>query len=105
MEAVREAYADMRTTAEAAQAQLSELQTAEKGLQEQLNLCAQQVSHTAMRYISSAVCLCSSIHRLVVLLRTLVQHRLLFIYESQLYCGCKLRMGKIRTVCLLPGTS
>ena len=59
MEAVREAYADMRSTVEAAQAQLSDLQAAEKGLQEQLSVCAQQVSHTCpICPISSAGCFC-----------------------------------------------
>ena len=43
MEAVRGAYADVRDTAEAAQAQLSEMQAAEKSLQKQLGACAQQV--------------------------------------------------------------
>lgn len=33
----------MRSTAETAQAQLSELQNAEKGLQKQLSACTQQV--------------------------------------------------------------
>ena len=50
MEAVRGAYADMRDTAEAAQAQLSEIQAAEKSLQKQLGACAQQVQPCCVQH-------------------------------------------------------
>ena len=43
MEAVREAYADMRSTAEAAQDQLSDLQIADQRLHRQLSVCKEQV--------------------------------------------------------------
>ena len=42
---VREAYADMRSAAEAAQEQVAELQATERGLREQLTATTQQV-HT-----------------------------------------------------------
>ena len=41
--AVREAYADMRSAAEAAQEQVAELQATERGLREQLTATTQQV--------------------------------------------------------------
>lgn len=71
MEAVREAYADMRDTAEAAQAQLSELRAAETGLQKQLSACAQQVQPYCVHYdlmvVSNIVSASSSIGCLIEL--------------------------------------
>ena len=48
MEAVREAYADMHSTAEAVQAQLAELQATEKDLRRQVKSSTQQVCAAAM---------------------------------------------------------
>ena len=78
MEAVRGAYADMRNTAEAAQAQLSELRAAEKGLQKQLSACAQQVQPYCNLYdllvVSETVSAKSSTRCLIELVWTLVRH-------------------------------
>lgn len=48
MDAVREAYADMHSTAEAVQAQLAELQATEKDLRRQVKSSTQQVCAAAM---------------------------------------------------------
>ena len=97
MEAVREAYADIRDTAEAAQAQLSELQAAEKGLQKQLSACAQQVNpycvKRALLIVSNVSAAAHSIHCLLAdVLSDIAQP--MVPRSCQLRDGCELRAGR-----------